>query len=225
MNDLRQRWLKLAPREQWLIYGSGLLLLGMLYMLLLGDPLALRITRQKAAQFSAQARQLEASNASMELQARLAADPNLTYRSALLAAATSREQLLGAIRSDTASLIKPAQMRQLLKDLLQSQPKLRLLALESSSSPLDLPASKTAEPSPQDKAQPAVPAMLYRHGVKLTLEGGFFDLLSYLQAVQASGWKLYWDSLEYRVGKKGHAQASITLLLYTVSQEAGWVGV
>jgi len=90
MNDLLQRWLKLAPREQWLVYGSGLLLLGMLYMVLLGDPLSLRISKQESAQKVAQARLLEASNASAELQSRLAADPNLTYRSAMLAESATR---------------------------------------------------------------------------------------------------------------------------------------
>jgi MSHA biogenesis protein MshJ len=222
MNDLLQRWLKLAPREQWLVYGGGLMLLGMLYMLLLGDPLSLRVSKQASALKVAQARLLEASNASAELQARLAADPNLTYRSALLAESATREQLLGAINSDTATLVRPAQMKQLLRNLLQSQPQLRLLALESFSSPLALPESGLAE---AEKGGASPPALLFRHGVKLTLEGGFFDLLTYLQAVQASGWKLYWDSLEYKVGKQGHAQAEITLQLYTVSQEAGWVGV
>lgn len=219
MNDLLQRWLKLAPREQWLVYGGGLMLLGMLYMLLLGDPLSLRVSKQAAALKVAQARLLEASNASAELQNRLEADPNRTYRSALLAESATREQLLGAISSDTATLVRPAQMKQLLRNLLQ--PQLRLLALESFSSPLELPqAGADAKDAPA-----AAPARLFRHGVKLTLEGGFFDLLTYLQAVQASGWKLYWDSLEYKVGKQGHSAAEITLQLYTVSQEAGWIGV
>ena len=222
MNDLLQRWLKLAPREQWLVYGGGLLLLGMLYMLLLGDPLTLRVSKQASALKVAHARLLEASDASAELQNRLAADPNLTYRSALLAESATREQLLGAINSDTATLVRPAQMKQLLRNLLQSQPQLRLLALESFCSPLALPQPAQAVGG---KEASAAPALLFRHGVKLTLEGGFFDLLTYLQAVQASGWKLYWDSLEYKVGKQGHAQAEITLQLYTISQEAGWVGV
>ena len=222
MNDLLQRWLKLAPREQWLVYGGGLMVLGMLYMLLLGDPLSLRVSKQASALKVAQARLLEAGNASAELQARLAADPNLPYRSALLAESATREQLLGAISNDTAALVSPAQMRQLLRSLLQSQPQLKLLALESFSSPLALPETG---PQETDKPASAPPALLFRHGVKLTLEGGFFEVLTYLQAVQNAGWKLYWDSLEYKVGQQGHAQAEITLQLYTVSQEAGWVGV
>jgi MSHA biogenesis protein MshJ len=67
--------------------------------------------------------------------------------------------------------------------------------------------------------------VLYRHGLRLQLQGGYFDLLSYLQAIQGSGWMLNWDSLDYRVGKAGPGQAQISLKLYTLSRQAGWVGV
>ena len=32
MNNLLQRWLLLAPREQWLTYAGAMALVGMLYM-------------------------------------------------------------------------------------------------------------------------------------------------------------------------------------------------
>ena len=69
------------------------------------------------------------------------------------------------------------------------------------------------------------PLTLYKQGLRLSLEGGYFDLLSYLQAIQASGWRLHWDSLDYQVGKEAGAPATITLVLYTLSREAGWIGV
>jgi hypothetical protein len=70
-----------------------------------------------------------------------------------------------------------------------------------------------------------LPTVLYRHGLVLQLEGGYFDLLQYLQAVHASGWKLNWDSLDYRVGEAGPGRAKISLKLFTLSRKAGWVGV
>ena len=66
---------------------------------------------------------------------------------------------------------------------------------------------------------------LYRHGVRLTLEGGYFELIAYLQAVQASGWRLHWQQLDYQVDAGGSGRASIRLELYTLSRQAGWVGV
>lgn len=228
MNNLLQRWLLLAPREQWLTYAGAVALVGMLYMLLLGDPLTQRAAQQQALQRAAEDRQQAAQVGLADLQAQLAADPNLPYRSALLAAQAGGEQLIGEIDRDTAGLMPAAKMRGVLEELLRSQANLRLLSLRSFSEPLQLPAVATATattPAPASAASAGeAPLTLYKHGLRLSLEGGYFDLLAYLQAIQASGWRLHWDSLDYQVGKDG-APASISLVLYTLSREAGWIGV
>jgi MSHA biogenesis protein MshJ len=222
MNKLLQRWLLLAPREQWLSYAVALAVVGMLYLLLLGDPLTQRVVKQEALSKAAVLSQQEAQVGLAELQAKLAADPNVAYRSALLTAQASGEQLIGEVDQDTAGLLPPAKMRAVLQELLRAQPKLRLLALQSFSEPLQL-----AQDAPQKTTDVALktPVTLYRHGLKISLQGGYFDLLAYLQAIQASGWRLHWDSLDYRVGSEGSAQAKINLVLYTLSREAGWIGV
>lgn len=219
MNNWMERWQALAPRERWLMYGVGLGLIGMLYVLLVADPLSLRRAQQQSALANIEAREQVALAGLAELQARLAADPNLQYRSALLGAAANRAELLARIDTSTASLISPQQMQALLEELLRKQPQLRLHGLESFSEPVQLAASSAGE-----EAGPA-PVVLYRHGLRLSLQGGYFDLLNYLQAVQASGWQLHWDSLDYEVGEEGHGQAQIRLKLYTLSRQAGWVGV
>ena len=224
MNNLLQRWLLLAPREQWLSYAGAVALVGMLYMLLLGDPLTQRGAQQQAFLRSAEARQQAAQVGLAELQAQLAADPNLPYRTALLAAQAGGEQLIGEIDRDTAGLMPAAKMRGVLEELLRTQANLRLLSLQSFSEPLQLPAVAPAAAAGNPAAVEA-PLTLYKHGLKLSLEGGYFDLLSYLQAIQASGWRLHWDSLDYQVGKEAGAPATITLVLYTLSREAGWIGV
>lgn len=222
MNKLFQRWLLLEPREQWLSYAVALAVVGMLYMLLLGDPLTLRVAKQEALTKTAVLSQQAAQVGLADLQAKLAADPNAPYRSALLTAQASGEQLIGEIDHDTAGLLPPAKMRAVLQELLRAQPKLRLLGLQSFSEPLQL---ATAESDTTPAVAAKAPVTLYRHGLKISLQGGYFDLLLYLQAIQASGWKLHWDSLDYQVGSDGPAQAKINLVLYTLSREAGWIGV
>lgn len=224
MNEWLQRWLALAPREQWLVYGGGLALAGMLYLLLLGDPLANRLRQVQAAQALAEARQLEAEAGLAGLQAKLASDPSIAYRSALLMASTTREELIRQIDENTAALLTPAKMKAVLEQLLQAQPRLQLVQVESFSEPVQLPGVDAA--SGEAGEQPAIaPVTLYRHGLRLQLQGGYFDLLGYLQAIQGSGWTLNWDSLDYQVGESGPAQARISLKLHTLSRQAGWVGV
>lgn len=225
MNKWLQRWLALAERERWLAYGVGLSVLGMVYVLLIGDPLSARLSQQQSSWQEAQARELTAANALQDLQQRLAADPNLPYRSALLTASASREALIQQIDHYTAELVTPQKMQTVLQELLRKQPQLSVLAMSSFSEPVQLPAVEPL-PAPSSAAQAPPPAVtLYRHGLELQLEGGYFDLLNYLQAVQASGWQLNWDSLDYQVGEAGPTKARIRLKLYTLSRYAGWVGV
>lgn len=232
MNKWLQRWQGMLPREQWLTFGVGLAVLGALYLLVLGDPLSVRLASQKAAIQLADGRRLEAETGLQDLQSRLAADPNNAYRTALQTAATSRAELVQQIERETAEMVTPEKMKDVLQTLLQSQPNLRLVELESFSEPVNL------EPGSRVKGaadQPVAPVRLYRHGLVLKLEGGFFDLLGYLQTVQqvqqtpggpeGGGWKLNWDSLDYQVGEAGPGKAQISLKLYTLSSKAGWVGV
>jgi MSHA biogenesis protein MshJ len=221
MNKLIQHWQALAPREQWLSYGVGLALLIMLYVLLVAEPLGLRIAAETNRQQDAHARQLTAENSLLEIQAKLAADPNLSYRQALEAAQASHDELLQRIDVETSTLVSPAKMKALLQELLRNQAKLKLIALDSSSAPLAVPSSTMSESNEQKVA----PVVFYRHGLRLTLEGGYFDLLTYLDAIQASGWRLHWDSLNYEVGEGGAGKARVTLDLHTLSRDAGWVGV
>lgn len=224
MNKWRQRWLAMAPRERWLAFAVAVSLLGVLYVLLIGDPLSLRLAKQNSSWQLAEARRLTAETDLLELQARLAADPNLQYRSALLAASASREELIRQIDQYTAELVTPQKMQTVLQELLRKQPALRVVAMTSFSETVELVAVEPVAPASDPLA--AVPAeTLYRHGLNLQLEGGYFDLLSYLQAVQASGWQLNWDSLDYQVGEAGPSKATIRLKLYTLSRHAGWVGV
>ena len=220
MNKWLQRWQAMAPREQWLTYGVGLALLGMLYLLLIGDPLSAKVARQDAAVRLAEGRKAEAEAGLADLQARLAADPNIPYRSALLAASANRDELIRQIDNGTAELVTPEKMKAVLESLLQRQQGLSLVAMQSFSEPVQLADGEASTDTPG-----AAPVTLYRHGLVLQLEGGYFDLLSYLQAVQNSGWKLNWDSLDYVVGEAGPGRAQISLKLFTLSRKAGWVGV
>jgi MSHA biogenesis protein MshJ len=223
MNKWLQRWQGMAPREQWLTYGVGLALLGMLYLLLVGDPLSAALARTESSIRLAEGRSAEAAVGLEELKARLAADPNIPYRSALLAASADREALLRQIDEGTAALITPEKMKAVLQSLLQAQQGLSLTGMQSFSEPVRLAEASAATSTGGTKTE--LPTVLYRHGLVLQLEGGYFDLLQYLQAVHASGWKLNWDSLDYRVGEAGPGRAKISLKLFTLSRKAGWVGV
>lgn len=235
MNALQQYWNARAPREQWLAVAVALLVPALAWLAFGHEPLALRLQQLEGEQRSAETRRLEARTALAELQARAAVDPDQTLRQALRAAQALRDHQLESLDRETAALIDPQRMQQVLQDLLQQRPGLRLLALESFSAPLELPTPPVAAGQPvaanttADSVTPATP-VLYRHGMRLTLEGSYFELRDYLRGIEAQslaagGRRLFWERLDYQVGEAGPGQAKITLELYTLSREAGWVGV
>lgn len=225
---LRERWQALSIREQWLCLGAALLVPAMFWTLLVHDPLAKAHERQRSLQQAAHARLLTAQTSQADLAARAAADPDRAVREALRAAEAERDRQLNALEQETAALIDPQRMRQVLQDLLQTRPGLRLLGLESFSEPLRLPAALPPPSTPPAaSAAPAVePApVLYRHGMRVTFEGSYFEVRDYLRSIEGGDWRLFWERLDYQVGEAGPGRARITLELYTLSREAGWVGV
>lgn len=217
------RWQVLSPREQWLAFGAGLSLCAMLYVMLLGSSLTLAGIKQTTDYQATEARTLDAASALAKLHSALEADPNIPYNRALLLASTTSAQLLQQIDHNTSELISPDKMRAVLRDLLKAQPGLQLVSMESFSTPVELPSMDPAA-NAKAKTVPSV-IVLYRHGVQMKLEGGYFELLGYLKSIQGTEWKLNWESLDYTVGDDGSAHAHISLQLYTLSRYAGWIGV
>lgn len=220
MKALVQRWQALAPREQWLVYAVGLSLLVVLYLSLLADPLAARLEHEASARAAAEQRARRAEEQLRALQARFGEDPNQPHRQALGLAQAEHHGLQQQIDRSTGALIGATAMKNLLQDLLSRQPALELIELKSFSEPLYLNAPDQTEP-PAAGPTP----VLYRHGIRLTLAGGYFDLMRYLQAIHQSGWRLHWNSLDYQVGSEGGGRARIQLELQTLSRDAAWVGV
>ncbi|ACB35354.1 MshA biogenesis protein, MshJ-like protein [Leptothrix cholodnii SP-6] len=123
-----------------------------------------------------------------------------------------RERLDGQAQHPTAGttgLVDAQEMLPLLARLLDREHGLRVRTLRS--------LGQTAVSGSEGAGQP----QLYRHAVELSVEGSYADLLGYLQALEALPQKLLWGSLQLKVEK--YPQVLLTLRLYTLSQQAGWV--
>jgi MSHA biogenesis protein MshJ len=65
--------------------------------------------------------------------------------------------------------------------------------------------------------------MLYRHGLRLELEGTYLDCLEYLGAVERLPWKLYWGALDLRT--EDFPTNAISIEIFTLSLDREWIGV
>ena len=107
----------------------------------------------------------------------------------------------------TSDLVGPAEMLPLLEQLLGRHAGLQLRSLQSLGR------------VPLGQGAPT----LYRHGVELTVEGRYTDLLAYLRTLEASPQRLLWGSLQLKVLQ--HPQVLLTLHLHTLSTDAHWVEI
>lgn len=98
--------------------------------------------------------------------------------------------------------IAPARLPALLKDLLGPARPLRLEALRT------LPVTPVG-----------VGELLYRHGVELTLRGGYFELTQYLAELEKLPARLLWGPAEMQVEK--YPEVRLTLQLHVLSPERG----
>jgi MSHA biogenesis protein MshJ len=130
----------------------------------------------------------------------------------------------------TVEFIRPGQMATVLRDMLDNETKLTLTRLESLGvKPLfpRIEASSaekeksTAEHSLQN-TQEKRPS-IYKHGMRVELEGDFNSTLNYLQALESMPWRFYWDNVEYQV--LDYPVARIVITVHTLSLDEGWIGV
>lgn len=107
-------------------------------------------------------------------------------------------------------LIQSTEVLPLLAQLLTTHPGLQVRGLQS------LPPQAVTN----GNAGNGVPA-LFRHGVELTLEGPYAELVGYLQGLENAPHKVLWGGLTLKVTQ--HPQVLMTLRLHTLSQASGWM--
>lgn len=221
MSALAERWRVLQPREQWL----ALLVLSTLLLVLWVDVgrswLVGQRQQQDAERQQLQARSQQARLELLELQARAINRPEQALQSTLGQSQQALQQLRAQLAEDTRALVTPLQMQTLLQQLLQQRTGLRLSALESFSERMEAPLLEGA----RDALQGRAPQALFRHGLRLQLEGNYFALRDYLRAVEQAAPALLWQTLDYRVGEQGPGQAQIELEVFTLGSAEGLIGV
>lgn len=154
-----------------------------------------------------------------EAAGRHGSDPNAAARARI----QSLKQLLGD-QASVSAVVAPSEMAKLVKAVLVQHGTVSLVRLQN------LPAepfgnSNTPETAvAKPVAVSVVPvATLYRHGVKVEVQGGYADLVSYLQALERLPWRVMWGEVQLTVEK--HPTSRLTLTLYTLSSERAWIGM
>lgn len=191
----------LSQRERVLILLTGLVLVcaGVIYGWL--DGAALRLEQDRVALTTAQ-RDLEIMDLeNLGKQARLARDPDQNVREQLVRVEGDIGKLDAELKAQTVDLIQAHEMPAVLEALLSRSANLHMLALTS------------LAPQPLMAGDQRI--NLFKHGIRLKLEGGYFDVYQYLKALEALPRHFYWKQFDYQVQE--YPKAVVEMEIYTLS--------
>ncbi len=205
-------------RERLLAAASVLVLVGFLFDTTVAAP---QRAKDRALRAQIKAQELAIAELQQRAQEQSAQNDQL-LRERIDALAARRERAEQVIRDAQVDLIAPQDMGRQLQALLARHPDLRVVAMSTQpptplgEAPLragtgSTPASATARPA----------SGLYQHGVEVTVEGRYLDLLGWLQALEKAPYRIYWRELDMQVNSSGMPVTRIAL--FTLSREAVWM--
>lgn len=244
--EYSDNYLKLTPREQYLIILTGLVAIIFITFYLFIDA---KILDNKSA--AKQITQLQSSNQSLnitntEMQSALLRDPNEDINNAIAQYEAKLTQVDEKLLTLTSDLISPVQMRYALLDLLKLEKNVSLLSFELlgaqpllSSAPSkedqsELSSDQLSELSSELSVDPAavlalknnklpMGVNLYRHGIKIKLSGSYFDLQSYLSRLEQLSWKFFWQDFNLKLIE--HPKSELEIQMYSLGTKKEFVGV
>ncbi len=215
IEQLRNRIDAMSLRERGILFLAILAVLYMLSQMLLFSPLN---HKQTLALTQIGDLQRQTSVSETQIQAilkRQTTDPNAENRRLQQQLTAQITELDKAVAAKVHGLIAPQQMTQVLQAVLRQQSGLKLLHMENR------PSVPLVQP-PKD-GQRHVAVGIYKHEVRMELEGDYMSALAYLRALQALPWVLYWDRLDITTEK--YPKAHILIVVHTLSLDEGWIGV
>ncbi len=234
MSTLKAQWQRLADRvdamslrERALIFLAIAIVLIVLVNTMLIDPL---LTRHKKLQQEITQTQEKTSAMLIQIQTLVKTwniDPDIALRSRLAQLQEQSDQTGKTLEDIQSGLVSPQRMPTLLEDILRHNRSLHLVALKT------LPVKVLGEPETTAAGEAAQSAqvqkpttpesVVYKHGVEITLEGSYLDLLHYLTEIEALPWHVFWGKADVDVEK--YPKVTLTLRLYTLSLDKAWLAI
>lgn len=158
------------------------------------------------------------------LTARLSSDPSQQIRDRLAARQQRLDQLDEELAETTGRLIAPRAMVGLLRDILAAQEELELLGVELMPPvPVFEDGPGTPEDTNSNDDNETREPLLFAHDAEIAIRGGYMDVLSYLDTLEAMDARLGWVLLDYDVSEYPHNE--IRVRVRTLSLDRAWLGV
>lgn len=208
--QLAQKFDVLSQRER------GLIALAVLVLVAMSAYMPIESLWKQQYSTAQQVKALEQENKiSMQqidlYQQRLAMDPNHDYRQRLNLLQQQNQEIDAQLNEQMVDMVPADYMPELLGNLLGQVQGIKLLKFTS------------VTPVPLLAVGEEKKLNLYSHGIRMSLEGDYFSVLRFVEAVEAMPDKLYWKRLDYKVAD--YPKGKIDIELYTLSINKDFISV
>ena len=218
----------MSLRERAIIFAAAAFVVIALINSLLLDPL---MAKQKALSVQVVQQQEKMKELQAQMQAQLQArqdDEHSPLRTRLTQLKQELQDKDSYLQSRRDRLIAPDKMADVLRQVLNKNGSLQLVALKT------LPVSLLIEKPPSEKEKGADPVaaaentengqkQIFKHGVQITVRGGYLELLRYVSALERMPTQMFWGEANLRV--ELYPNSVLTLTLYTLSLDKLWLTV
>ena len=226
---LAQRIDALKLNERVLMLGAAVLVTAYFWDKAFLQPLdAKRLHLVTETQIASEALQ-KIDQAAAEWVASASIDPDAEARARLEALGKDLALARGTVEAKAGRMVPPEQMPEVLKSVLSRFHELEFVSLEGLKvEQVAVAPPAAADSAPATKKAPDAAAQsarygVYRHGIRVRFKGSYPAVTEYLKALETLPFGFYWDSVELETRKYPEIDGS--LVVYTVSLGAGWIGV
>lgn len=218
LHDLLARLTALSARERGVILFATLGLIFAVWDAAIVRALDSDAAERGAIREALETRSRELGERSTTLKRLLASDPHADERTRQLALRSEIERIDELLRSQSGGLVPPTEMAALLRALLASRPAIHVVELESLGAEPLVDGDDETRAAASDADVP-----VYKHGMRIELEAGFYDIVAFLEEMEELEWLFFFDQLLYQVTE--YPQARVTLVVHTLGSREGWIGV
>ena len=229
MNPVKEQWQKLNARFGALVMRERVMVLAAVVVgtAFIFDTVGIRpleVRMKRLVQQVAETRQnIKIAQTALSSQEAVV-DPDSvkrSYRDALRKQLAEIDQSMQGLQR---GLVPPEKMAKLLEEMLARSGGLQLVSLRTL--PVQRVDTQNVAPSkPGDKAAKTGPRELertiYRHGVEVTLQGSYPELLDYLAQLEKLSWQMFWGRIS--MDTEQYPRLRVTLTVQTLSLNKAWL--
>lgn len=240
--SITQKFEALNQRERWLVFGAALILVYSIINTLMLEPVLLQkesltnIIKDNQSQLITVQQQLS------QFSQQSIIDPDAPNKQRIAALESNLQSLENQLKDLQTTLIDPNEVPELLRSLLKKNGKLKLVELKTlpTTGLLDGTSANAATPNATDanleqtntriqsEVSKEYATPVFKHGVEITIEGRYLDLLAYVSELEKMPWHILWSKAGLNTEQPTPNQWPINrlkLTVYTLSLDQAWLSI